>query len=84
MLGSYPSISQGTKNRLGEAEDEGGEESVEEENSEETEVEAAFSGAPEASEVPNLALSHQPLVSQAEPNFLKMIEKITQLKGKLT
>ncbi|MBW0539371.1 hypothetical protein O181_079086 [Austropuccinia psidii MF-1] len=58
LLGSYPSISQGARNRSGEAEDEQGEESVEEDYYEETEVAAAFAGAPEASEAPNLAHSN--------------------------
>ncbi|MBW0478305.1 hypothetical protein O181_018020 [Austropuccinia psidii MF-1] len=59
-------------------------ESVEEEESEETEVAAAFAGVPEASEAPNIALSNQPLVSQAEPNFLKMMDPMTKLMGQLT
>ncbi|MBW0544415.1 hypothetical protein O181_084130 [Austropuccinia psidii MF-1] len=74
LLGSYPSISQGPRSRLGEAENEEGEEP------EETEVE----GAPDASEAANLAHYNQPLVSQAEPNFLKMMEKMTQFMGQLT
>ncbi|MBW0498885.1 hypothetical protein O181_038600 [Austropuccinia psidii MF-1] len=41
-------------------------------------------GAPEASEAPNLAHSNQPLVSQSEPNFLKMMERMTQYMGELT
>ncbi|MBW0576430.1 hypothetical protein O181_116145 [Austropuccinia psidii MF-1] len=41
-------------------------------------------GAPKASEAANLAHSNQPLVSQAEPNFPKMIEQMTQFMGKLT
>ncbi|MBW0554491.1 hypothetical protein O181_094206 [Austropuccinia psidii MF-1] len=61
-----------------------GEESVEEEESEETEVEAAFAGAPEASEAETLAHSNQPLVSQAEQNFLRMMEQMTQFIGQLT
>ncbi|MBW0560229.1 hypothetical protein O181_099944, partial [Austropuccinia psidii MF-1] len=69
---------------IGEAEDEEGVESVKEEESEEAEVAAALAGAPEASEAANLAHSNQPLVSQAEPNFLKRMEQMTQLKGKIT
>ncbi|MBW0523596.1 hypothetical protein O181_063311 [Austropuccinia psidii MF-1] len=61
-----------------------GEESVEEEESEETEVATAFSGAPEASGAANLVHSNQPLVSQAEQNFLKMMEQTTQFMGQLT
>ncbi|MBW0477216.1 hypothetical protein O181_016931 [Austropuccinia psidii MF-1] len=84
LLGGYPSISQGTRSRLGEAEDEEGEESLEEEYSEETLVASALAGAPEASEAANLAHSNQPLVSQSEPNFLKMMEQMTQFMGQLT
>ncbi|MBW0520135.1 hypothetical protein O181_059850 [Austropuccinia psidii MF-1] len=78
FLGGYQSIPQGPRSRSGEAEDEEGEES------EETEVAAALAGAPEASEPPNIAHSNQPLVSQAEPNILKMMEQMTQLMGQLT
>ncbi|MBW0582496.1 hypothetical protein O181_122211 [Austropuccinia psidii MF-1] len=78
LLGGYPSIPQGPRSRLGEAEDEEGEES------EETEVAAALAGVPEASEAPSLSLSNQPLVSQDEPSFLKMIEQPTQFMGKNT
>ncbi|MBW0487767.1 hypothetical protein O181_027482 [Austropuccinia psidii MF-1] len=84
FLGGYPSISQGPRSRSGEAEDEEGEESVEEEESKETEVAAALAGSPEASEAPNIAHSNQLLVSQAEPNFLKMMEQMTQFMGKPT
>ncbi|MBW0482160.1 hypothetical protein O181_021875, partial [Austropuccinia psidii MF-1] len=83
FLGVYPGISQRPRSRLGEAEDEEGEESVEEEDSEDTEVEASFTGTPDASEALNLALSNQPLVSQAEPNFLKMMEQVTQFMVQL-
>ncbi|MBW0572144.1 hypothetical protein O181_111859 [Austropuccinia psidii MF-1] len=37
-----------------------------------------------ASEASNLAHSNQPLVSQAEPNFLKMMEQMTHFMGQLT
>ncbi|MBW0491911.1 hypothetical protein O181_031626 [Austropuccinia psidii MF-1] len=57
---------------------------MEEKESEETEVAAALTGAPEASETPNLAPYNQPLVSQGEPNFLKMMEQMTQFMGQLT
>ncbi|MBW0572443.1 hypothetical protein O181_112158 [Austropuccinia psidii MF-1] len=78
LLGGYPGMSKGARERLGEAEDEEGEES------EETEVATALAGVPEASEAENLAHSNQPLISQAEPNFLKMMEKMTQFMGQLT
>ncbi|MBW0510154.1 hypothetical protein O181_049869 [Austropuccinia psidii MF-1] len=60
LLGGYPGISQGPRSILGDAADEEGEEY------EEIEVEASLAGAPEASEASNLALSIQPLVSQAD------------------
>ncbi|MBW0586794.1 hypothetical protein O181_126509 [Austropuccinia psidii MF-1] len=84
LLGVYPSMSQGHRSRLGEAEDKEREEYVEEEECEETEVEAALAGTPEASESANLAHSNNPLVSQSEPNFLKMMKQITKFMGKLT
>ncbi|MBW0532736.1 hypothetical protein O181_072451 [Austropuccinia psidii MF-1] len=77
LLGGYPGMSEGARLRLGEAEDEKGE-------SEENEVAIALAGVPEVSEAEDLAHSNHPLVSQAEPNFLKMIEKMTQLMGQLT
>ncbi|MBW0514043.1 hypothetical protein O181_053758 [Austropuccinia psidii MF-1] len=84
LLGGYPGMSEGARSRLGETKDEEGEESVEEEDSEESEVATALGGVPEASEAENLAHFIQPLVSQAEPNFLKMMEQMTQFMGKLT
>ncbi|MBW0499614.1 hypothetical protein O181_039329 [Austropuccinia psidii MF-1] len=53
------------------------------EESEETEVEDALAGTPQASEAASVAHSNQPLVSQAEPNFLKMMEQRTQFMGQL-
>ncbi|MBW0574913.1 hypothetical protein O181_114628 [Austropuccinia psidii MF-1] len=78
LLGGYPGMSEGARVILGEAEHEEGEES------EETEVATALKGVPEASEAANLAHSNQPLVSQAEPNFLNIMEQMTQFMGKLT
>ncbi|MBW0512315.1 hypothetical protein O181_052030 [Austropuccinia psidii MF-1] len=45
LLGGYPGISEGARARLGEFEDEEGEESVEEEDSGETEVSDALANA---------------------------------------
>ncbi|MBW0482152.1 hypothetical protein O181_021867 [Austropuccinia psidii MF-1] len=84
LLGGYPSISQGSRSRSGEAKDEEGEESVEEEKYEEGEVAADLAGAPESFEAPNLAPSNQPLVYKAEPNFIKMMEQMTQFMRQLT
>ncbi|MBW0538929.1 hypothetical protein O181_078644 [Austropuccinia psidii MF-1] len=78
LFGGYPSISQGPRSRSGEAEDE------EVEESEETEVAAALESVPEASGAPNPVPSSQPLVSQAETNFLKIMEQMTQFMGQLT
>ncbi|MBW0462046.1 hypothetical protein O181_001761 [Austropuccinia psidii MF-1] len=84
LLGGYCDIYQGRRSRLGEYEDEEGEQSVEEEISEEPDMADLLEGAPEASEASNLAFPNQTLVSQVEPNFLEMMEKMTQLMGKLT
>ncbi|MBW0482209.1 hypothetical protein O181_021924 [Austropuccinia psidii MF-1] len=84
MEGAEPSRRGGSRGGLGEDEDEEGEESVEEEEFEETEVADALAGAPEASEYSNIAHSNQPLVSQAEPNFLKMLKQMTLFMGQLT
>ncbi|MBW0574455.1 hypothetical protein O181_114170 [Austropuccinia psidii MF-1] len=84
LLGGYPGMSEGARARLGEGEDEQGEESVEEGDSGETEVADDLVNAPEVPQGSNLALSSQPLVSQAEPSILKMMEKMTQFMGKLT
>ncbi|MBW0464703.1 hypothetical protein O181_004418 [Austropuccinia psidii MF-1] len=69
-----PSRRRGPRRRLGEAEDEEWEESVEKEDFEENKVEAA----PKASGAPNLALSNKPLIPQAEPNFSKIMQKLNQ------
>ncbi|MBW0575852.1 hypothetical protein O181_115567 [Austropuccinia psidii MF-1] len=84
LLGGYPGMSEGARAILGEVEDEEGEESVEEEDSGETEVAHALENAPEVPQCSNLAISSQPLVSQTEPSLLKMMEKMTQFMGKLT
>ncbi|MBW0523398.1 hypothetical protein O181_063113 [Austropuccinia psidii MF-1] len=57
---------------------------LEEEEYKETEVAAALEGAPEDSEAQNLANSNQPLVSQGETKFLKMMEQMTQFMGQIT
>ncbi|MBW0482072.1 hypothetical protein O181_021787 [Austropuccinia psidii MF-1] len=77
LLDGYPRIPQGPISSTGEAEGE------EEEESEESEVADALEGAPEVSEAPNLSHSNQPLFSLAEPNFLKIMEQMTQLMGQL-
>ncbi|MBW0532621.1 hypothetical protein O181_072336 [Austropuccinia psidii MF-1] len=84
LLGGYPGISEYARERLGEVEDEEGEESVEEEDSGEIEVEDALANAQEVPQGSNLALSSKRILSQTEPSLLKMMEKITQLMGQLT
>ncbi|MBW0588762.1 hypothetical protein O181_128477 [Austropuccinia psidii MF-1] len=84
LLGVYPGMSEGARARIGEFEDEEGEESVEEEDYGETEVADALENAPEVPQGSNLALSSRPLVSQTEPSLLKMMEQITQFMGQLT
>ncbi|MBW0573797.1 hypothetical protein O181_113512 [Austropuccinia psidii MF-1] len=72
MEGTEPSRREGPRSRIGEGEE-----------SEEPEVEAALEEAPEASEDPYLDLSNQHVVSKAEPNFLNIMEKMTQFMGQL-
>ncbi|MBW0545948.1 hypothetical protein O181_085663 [Austropuccinia psidii MF-1] len=71
-------MSEGARARLGEVEDEEGEDSGE------TEVEDDLENAPEVPQGSNLSLSSQPLVSQTDPSLLKMMEQMTQFMGKLT
>ncbi|MBW0478128.1 hypothetical protein O181_017843 [Austropuccinia psidii MF-1] len=84
MLGVYPGIYQGPRSRLGEEEDEEGEDSVEEEGYEENEGEASLESGSDTPGAPNLVLSNQPLGSQDEQHFLKIMEKMTQFMGQLT
>ncbi|MBW0548057.1 hypothetical protein O181_087772 [Austropuccinia psidii MF-1] len=77
-------MSSGERPRLGEVEDEEGEDSVEEEDYGETEVADRLANAPEVPQGSNLALYNQPLVSQTEPSLLKMMEQMTQFMGQLT
>ncbi|MBW0466514.1 hypothetical protein O181_006229 [Austropuccinia psidii MF-1] len=87
MEGKAPLRRGGMKSRiarLGEAGDEEGEESVEEEDFWETEMEDDMENAPEVPKSSNLALYSQPLVSQNEPSLLKMMEQMTEFMGKLT
>ncbi|MBW0472480.1 hypothetical protein O181_012195 [Austropuccinia psidii MF-1] len=58
LLGGYPGISQEPRSRLGYSEDEEEEYSVEKEEYEYNEVEAALVDSPEAPEAPNSALSN--------------------------
>ncbi|MBW0464797.1 hypothetical protein O181_004512 [Austropuccinia psidii MF-1] len=76
-LGGYPRISQGTIGKLGE-------ESVEEEGSEDMELEAALEDTYEAPEAPNLCLSNQPPVSPYKQSLLKMMQKMSQSMNNLT
>ncbi|MBW0525104.1 hypothetical protein O181_064819 [Austropuccinia psidii MF-1] len=84
ILDGYAGMSEGARARLGEVEDEEGEESVEEVDSRETKVADALANSPEVPQGSKLALSSQLLVSQTEPIRVKMMEQITQFMGKLT
>ncbi|MBW0564953.1 hypothetical protein O181_104668 [Austropuccinia psidii MF-1] len=61
-----------------------GEKSVEEEDSDATEVRASLADSNEFSKAPNIALPNQTIILQAETNYLKMMEKMTQSMGQLT
>ncbi|MBW0539457.1 hypothetical protein O181_079172 [Austropuccinia psidii MF-1] len=84
LLGNYPGMSEGARARPGEVEDEEGEESVEKEDSGETEVTDALENDPEAPQSSNLAPTNQSLVSQSDPSLLKIMEKMATIMGQLS
>ncbi|MBW0579410.1 hypothetical protein O181_119125 [Austropuccinia psidii MF-1] len=84
LLGGYPGMSEGSRARLGEVEDEKGEESVKEEDSGETEVADALANAPEVPQSSNLAPTNQPLFSQSDPNLLKIMEQMATIMEQLS
>ncbi|MBW0515945.1 hypothetical protein O181_055660 [Austropuccinia psidii MF-1] len=84
LLGGYPGTSEGARARPGEFEDEEGEESVEEEDSGETEVADALENAPEVPQGSNIAPNNQSLVSQSDPSLLKIMEKMATIMGHLS
>ncbi|MBW0497413.1 hypothetical protein O181_037128 [Austropuccinia psidii MF-1] len=69
---------------LGKVEDEGREESVEEEDSGETEVADALANAPEVPHCSNPAPTNQYLVSQSDPRLHKIIEQMATIMGYLS
>ncbi|MBW0471957.1 hypothetical protein O181_011672 [Austropuccinia psidii MF-1] len=77
-------MSEGVRARLGEVEDEEGEESVEVEDSGEYEVADALENASEVPQGSNIAPTSQPIVSQADPSLLKIIEQMATIMGKLS
>ncbi|MBW0555994.1 hypothetical protein O181_095709 [Austropuccinia psidii MF-1] len=77
-------MSQGARERLGEVEDEEGEEYVEEDHSGETEVADALAKVPEVPQGSNLSPTNQPLVSQSDPSLLKIMEQMATILGQLS
>ncbi|MBW0520355.1 hypothetical protein O181_060070 [Austropuccinia psidii MF-1] len=77
-------MSEGSRARLGEVEDEEGEESVEEEDSGVVEVADALENASEVPQGSNLAPTNQPLVSQSDPSLLKIMEQMATIMGQLS
>ncbi|MBW0491344.1 hypothetical protein O181_031059 [Austropuccinia psidii MF-1] len=84
LLGVYPGMSEGARAILEEVEDEEGEESVEEEDSRETEVADALENAPEVPQGSNIARTNQPLVSQSDPSLLSIKEQMDTIMGQLS
>ncbi|MBW0560480.1 hypothetical protein O181_100195 [Austropuccinia psidii MF-1] len=84
LLGGYPGISEAARARLGEVEDEEGEESAKEEDSGGTEVADALANSPEVPQGSNIAPTNQPLVSQSDPSLLKIMEKMANIMGQLS
>ncbi|MBW0571752.1 hypothetical protein O181_111467 [Austropuccinia psidii MF-1] len=77
-------MSEGARARLGEVEDEEGEESVKEEDSGETEVADALANSPEVPQGSNQAPTNQPLVSQSDQSLLKIMEKMATIMGQVS
>ncbi|MBW0559856.1 hypothetical protein O181_099571 [Austropuccinia psidii MF-1] len=73
LLGGYPGMSEGAIARLGQVEDEEGEESVEEEDSGENEMAHALENALELPQGSNLAPTNRTLVSKSDPSLLKIM-----------
>ncbi|MBW0514194.1 hypothetical protein O181_053909 [Austropuccinia psidii MF-1] len=84
LLGGYPGMSECSRERLGEVEDEEEEESVAEEDSGETEVAGALENAPELPQGSNLAPTNQLLVSQSDPSLLDIMEQMATIMGQLS
>ncbi|MBW0501701.1 hypothetical protein O181_041416 [Austropuccinia psidii MF-1] len=74
LLSGYPGMSEGARASLGEVEDEEGEESVEEEDSGETEVADSLANALEVPQCSNLAPNNQPIVSQSDSSLIMIME----------
>ncbi|MBW0467925.1 hypothetical protein O181_007640 [Austropuccinia psidii MF-1] len=75
---------EGSRARLGEAEDEEGEKSVEEKDSGETEVADALENAPEVPQGSNLAPTNQPLVSQSDLSLHRIIVQMATIMGQVS
>ncbi|MBW0567371.1 hypothetical protein O181_107086 [Austropuccinia psidii MF-1] len=84
LLVGYPGMSEGARTILGEVDKKEGEESVEEEDSGETEVAYAFKNAPEVPQGSNLAPTNQPLVSQSDPSLLNIMEQMATIIGQFS
>ncbi|MBW0501645.1 hypothetical protein O181_041360 [Austropuccinia psidii MF-1] len=84
LLDFYPGMSEGARAKLGEVEDEEGEEFVEEEDFVENKVEDALENAPEVPQVSNLAPTNRPLVSQSDPSLLKIMAQMAPILRKLS
>ncbi|MBW0540679.1 hypothetical protein O181_080394 [Austropuccinia psidii MF-1] len=84
LLGGYPGISEGARARLEEVEGEKGEDSMEEEDSGETEVADALENAPEVPQGSNLTTTNQALVSESDPSLLKIMDQMATIMGQLS
>ncbi|MBW0469275.1 hypothetical protein O181_008990 [Austropuccinia psidii MF-1] len=83
LFEGYPGISEVSRGRLVEVEDEEGE-SLEEQDYRQTEVEDSFSDSSEVPQGFNLAFFDKPPVSQTEPSLLMMMKQMTRFMGKPT
>ncbi|MBW0476721.1 hypothetical protein O181_016436 [Austropuccinia psidii MF-1] len=77
-------MSEGAGARLGEFGDEEGEESVEENDSGETEAADALENAPEVTQGSNIAPTNKHLVSQSDPSLLNIMGEMATIMGQLS
>ncbi|MBW0582598.1 hypothetical protein O181_122313 [Austropuccinia psidii MF-1] len=83
VVGGFPGLSRASLKVPGEDDEEEGENSVEEEESEGTEAAPSPMGASQGIGRPTLAHSDQPFSHQSEPSLLAIMKQMTQIMANL-
>ncbi|MBW0560747.1 hypothetical protein O181_100462 [Austropuccinia psidii MF-1] len=83
VVGGFPGLSRTSLKVPGEDDEEEGENSVEEEESDGTEAAPAPVGAPQSTGRPTLSQSDQPVSHQSEPPLLAIMQQMTQFMANL-